>query len=283
MCTFLCICVCKCACVCTCVCMRRGQGGLLVKFNWKRSDQSVSNSFLTMNIRSHLPTSPVETASFVANLEKLWCEAAPGHSSPLEQVKPLFSLHFPCAASAAPCAVSGAASIIFITFSTRGLSGRWCGPSRGHSFHYVFYTRPLRSLVRSLARPPFSLRFPHAASAAPGAASGAALVFITFSMRGLCGPWRGLHFHYIFHVRPLHPVWGIYYYMQVGWGVVCALGPVGVLGWHPSVVGLACVACGVAEVHILTLQVMYCGAGFMHHQAYKQRGVNVHVSLHMCV
>ena len=37
--------------------MKRGRARQLVKFNWKRSDQSVSNSFLTRRIRSHLLTS----------------------------------------------------------------------------------------------------------------------------------------------------------------------------------------------------------------------------------
>ena len=32
-------------------------------------------------------TSPIEMASSVAQLEKLWCEAAPGRLAPLEQVK----------------------------------------------------------------------------------------------------------------------------------------------------------------------------------------------------
>ena len=86
--------------------MRRGQGGLLVKFNWKRSDQSVSNSFLTRRIRSHLLTSPIEMASSVAQLEKLWCEAAPGRLAPISAAptppRPLFQValgHPTCNAS----------------------------------------------------------------------------------------------------------------------------------------------------------------------------------------
>ena len=49
--------------------MKRGRARQLVKFNWKRSDQSVSNSFLTRRIRSHLLTSPIEMASSVAQFQ----------------------------------------------------------------------------------------------------------------------------------------------------------------------------------------------------------------------
>ena len=152
--------------------MKRGRARQLVKFNWKRSDQSVSNSFLTRRI---------------LRFYYVFC-ARPLRPHARPQARPPFLLRFPRAASAAPGAAPGAASVS-ITFSTRGLCGPTRGPWCGLRFYYVFHTRPLWPHARPQVRPPFLLRFPRAASAAPGAAPGAASVSITFSTRGLSTPF----------------------------------------------------------------------------------------------